>query len=225
LKQSCVGPCGVKQAIMTIDETLALFIKHNPGTGMEKLKKEFTGFTEAKLKKLLVPLEISRKITRVGNRYWDAEDFPEIAPRLNSLIYFIKRNKGTTIDQLSDQLNLPRGFVKREVEFLIEAREIYVVDGFLHSNAPTTMSEPSRFSIGELQLLSRSELVAIASRLLETATYLLSEYETINQIIQERKQELANTPAFSVPTETVREESKPEKSRLSLDFRGIGHRH
>jgi hypothetical protein len=210
---------------MTIDETLALFIKHNPGTGMDRLKKEFAGFTEAKLKKLLVPLEINRRVTRVGNRYWDAEDFPEIAPRLNSLIYFIKKNKGVTIDQLSDQLNLPRGFVKREVEFLIEAREIYAVDGFLHSNAPTTMSEPSRFSIGELQLLSRSELVAIASRLLETATYLLSEYETINQIIQERKQELANTPAFSVPTETVQEEPKSSDGRLSLDFRGIGHKH
>lgn len=207
---------------MNIDETIALFIKKNPGTGLEKLQKEFAGFSQDRIKKLLVPLEISRTITRVGNRYWDAEDFPEIAPRLNSLIYFIKKAPhGATIDQLSDQLNLPRGFVKREVEFLIEAKEIYQLDGFLYSNAPTTMSEPSRFSIGELQLLSRAELVAIASRLLSTATYLMTEYETINQIIQARKQELSHLPTPAVREEPIK--INPD-SKLNLNFRGIGNR-
>lgn len=208
-----------------IEDAYVGFIKRYPGCTLNKLQSEFSGIDRDHIKKALVPLEINGTITRVGTRYWETESNPQIKPKLNSIFYSIqKRKHGVTIDQLADQLNLSKTFVTEEIKFLFSESKITIQDGFIYV-IPISHEENSRsrFSIGELQFLSRNELLAIASRLLETATYLMSEYETIQAIIEERKQEIRNE------VEKLSEERKSAEitgdGKLKLNFRGTGYRH
>jgi hypothetical protein len=218
-----------------MEDAYISFIKRHPGCSLNKIASEFSGIDREHIKKSLVPLEINGELTRIASRYWYASDHPNLAPKLNSILYSIKKNKhGVTLDQLADQLGLPKSFVREEITFLLNESRIYVQNGFIHAMPFSEKeSERSRFLIGELQLLSRNELVGIASRLLETATYLLSEYETINQIIQERKQEVANlapprpdmdgSAERDRGTNSIDQRTQPVATRpgakLSLDFR------
>lgn len=148
-----------------------LAVKQNPGSTAKKIAK-LCQFSEVSVQVMLDRLLLSKQVAKLGGKYYDTFDFPEVMPDLTLVYKCIKNSdEGLTKIQIKELTGYPSHLVVHELAFLSRQKEIYYDSTTKRYHSIFKPVVPTLPNIGNVALLSRQELEALVKLFIQMITW------------------------------------------------------